>query len=202
MPRAAVGDERCAPQIDTSAADQSCELHINHHLCTMETIVQVIDIDLPLPTVYNQWTRFEDFPFFMQGVSHVRQLDHQRVEWQVKLGGRNKTWEALIFEQEPDQCIAWRSISGVKTSGRVDFGALGEDCTRIYLHLNYEPEGIFEKTAAALGLVKARVASDLLRFKEFIEDAPALPDGWRGTIRESARNEDEVATTILHLHGA
>ena len=159
----------------------------------METIDQAIDIDLPLQTVYNQWTRFEDFPLFMKGVTAVKQLDCQRVEWQVKLGGRKKTWQAEIIEQEPDECIAWRSTDGVETSGRVDFGSMGANCTRIYLHLNYEPEGIVEKTAAALGLIKARVVGDLLRFKEFVEGAVILPGGWRGTINEHSIRQEEMA---------
>jgi uncharacterized membrane protein len=159
----------------------------------METIDQVIDIDLPLQTVYNQWTRFEDFPLFMQGVTGVRQVDPLRVEWQVQLGVWKKAWQAEIIEQEPDECIAWRSTQGVETSGRVDFGAMGAKCTRIYLHLNYEPEGMIEKAAAVLGLVKARVACDLQRFKEFIEEAVVLPDGWRGTICESSVRHEEMA---------
>ena len=163
----------------------------------METIDQTIDIDLPLQTVYNQWTRFEDFPLFMEGVTGVKQLDPHRVEWQVKLGWREKTWQAEIIEQEPDACIAWHSIQGVETSGRVDFGSMGAKCTRIYLHLNYEPEGIIEKAAAVLGLVKARVACDLQRFKEFIEGAVVLPGGWRGTIGESSLAHEELGALAM-----
>lgn len=158
----------------------------------METIDQVIDINLPVQDVYNQWTRFESFPFFMEGVQSVRQLDAQRLEWEVKLGGKKKTWQAEIYEQEPDQCIAWRSTSGAKTSGRVDFCVLEDDKqTRIFLHLNYEPDGLVEKTASALGLVKARVKGNLLRFKEYIEDAIFLPEGWRGVIHEQGARRQE-----------
>jgi uncharacterized membrane protein len=150
----------------------------------MRTIDRFIEIDLPVQAVYNQWTRFEDFPLFMEGVTSVRQHDHQHVEWEARIGGRKKIWQAEIFEQEPDHCIAWRSMKGVKMSGRVEFDSLGNNCTRISLHLDYEPEGILEKAASALGFVKARVCSDLLRFKEFIENAVVLPDGWRGEIHE------------------
>lgn len=158
----------------------------------METIDRTIDIDMSVQTVYNQWTRFEDFPLFMKGITGVWQLDCKRVKWNARLGGRTKTWQAEIIEQVPDECIAWRSTHGVETSGRVDFASVGAKCTRIYLHLNYEPEGFFEKVGAALGLIKARVASDLLRFKEFIEEAVVLPDGWRGTIGESAFQHEET----------
>lgn len=169
-------------------------------ICIMEIIDQAIHIDLPLQTVYNQWTRFEDFPLFMNGVTEVHQQDCNRVEWQVRLGGRKKTWLAEIIEQEPDACIAWRSTNGVETSGRVVFSSIGTDCTRIHLHLNYKPEGIFEKAAAALGLVKARVVGDLLRFKDFIEGAVVLPDGWRGTIGGGSHCREETARSTNSSH--
>lgn len=157
----------------------------------MRTIDRVIDIDLPLQAVYNQWTRFEDFPLFMEGVTNVRQGDCQHVHWEAQIAGCKKTWEAEIVEQEPDHCIAWRSTSGVKMAGRVEFDAVGGSCTRMYLHLDYEPEGVLESAVAALGFVKARVGSDLLRFKEFVENAIVLPDGWRGEIH---RDEKPSAT--------
>lgn len=153
----------------------------------MTTIDRAIDIDLPLQAVYNQWTRFEDFPLFMEGVTNVRQDDFQHVHWEAEIAGRKKTWEAEIVEQEPDHLIAWRTTSGVKMAGRVEFDAVGGCCTRLSLHLDYEPEGVLEKTVSALGLVKARVGSDLLRFKEFIENAIVLPDGWRGEIHQVER---------------
>jgi uncharacterized membrane protein len=32
-------------------------------------------VQAPLEEVYNQWTQFEEFPRFMEGVEEVRQLD-------------------------------------------------------------------------------------------------------------------------------
>jgi len=136
----------------------------------------------------------------MNGVTEVHQLGRDRVEWQVMLGGKKKTWLAEIIEQVPDACIAWRSTNGVETSGRVVFTSLGMDCTRVHLHLNYKPEGIFEKAAAALGLVKARVGGDLLRFKDFIEGAVVLPDGWRGTIGSRSMSREEAARSPTSSH--
>lgn len=152
----------------------------------METIEQFIEIDRPVRTVYNQWTQFEDFPAFMEGVKSVRQLDDKRLEWVADIAGKEKSWQAEIFEQEPDKRIAWRSMTGAMNSGRVDFEVLGENRTRIYLRLNYEPEGLVEKAGDALGFVTGRVSGDLKRFKEFIESAPFEPQGWRGEIQGRA----------------
>jgi uncharacterized membrane protein len=47
----------------------------------MEGIKKTIEVDCPLSHVYNQWTQFEEFPRFMDGVKEVRQLDDQRLHW-------------------------------------------------------------------------------------------------------------------------
>jgi uncharacterized membrane protein len=148
----------------------------------METIEKTIDIDLPVRTVYNQWTQFEDFPRFMEGVRVVRQLDDKRLHWEAVIGGKEKEWTAEIFEQEPDRRIAWRSTSGAMNSGRVDFLPVNEQTTRVTLHLNYEPEGVVENVGNLIGVVSARVAGDLERFKSFIERRGSSP-GWRGEIQ-------------------
>jgi hypothetical protein len=41
----------------------------------MATIQESIEVAAPVTTAYNQWTQFEEFPSFMQGVKEVRQLD-------------------------------------------------------------------------------------------------------------------------------
>jgi len=137
----------------------------------METIEKSIEVDAPVRAVYNQWTQFEEFPRFMEGVEEVRQLDDKRLHWKAEIAGKVKEWDAEIFEQVPDQRIAWRSITGAKNSGMVNFFQIGTNTTRVTLALNYEPEGAIEKVGDALGVVSARVEGDLKRFKEFIARA-------------------------------
>jgi uncharacterized membrane protein len=148
----------------------------------MESIEKSIDIDMPITDVYNQWTQFEDFPSFMEGVKEVRQLDDKRLLWCAEIGGREKEWTAEIFEQLPDERIAWRSTSGSKNSGMVNFTPLDANRTRVRMKLNYDPEGAAENIGDALGVLSARVSGDLKRFKEFIENRPAATGAWRGTI--------------------
>lgn len=148
----------------------------------METIEKSIEVDCPVRSVYNQWTQFEDFPKFMEGVKSVQQLDDKRLRWEADIAGKTKTWDAEIFEQKPDERIAWRSTSGAMNSGMVNFASVDPNHTRVTMKLNYDPQGAVEKVGDALGVVSARVSGDLKRFKEFVENRKTPPEGWRGEI--------------------
>jgi uncharacterized membrane protein len=150
----------------------------------METIEKSIEVECPLRTVYNQWTQFEEFPRFMEGIKKVTQLDDQRLHWEAEIGGKHKEWDARITDQVPDQVIAWKSEGGEYNAGAVNFRSISQNRTRINLQLTYDPEGIVQKTGDALGVVSNRVGSDLERFKEFIEKRCQETGEWRGTIRE------------------
>jgi len=149
----------------------------------METIEKSVEVDAPLQAVYNQWTQFEEFPRFMQGVEEVRQLSDTRLFWKAEIWGKAAEWEAEIFEQVPDQRIAWRSVTGHPNAGAVSFQSLGEGRTRVTLTMSYEPLGALEKIADALGIVTARVEGDLQRFREFIEERGRATGAWRGEVR-------------------
>jgi uncharacterized membrane protein len=151
----------------------------------MERIEKSILVDCPLQTVYNQWTQFEDFPRFMEGVKHVSQLDDKRLHWEAEIGGKHKEWNSKITEQIPDLRIAWQSEAGENTSGIVTFQPDRPDRTRVNLELFYDPKGFVESAGDAIGVVSHRVEGDLERFKEFIEQRRRETGAWRGTIRES-----------------
>lgn len=148
----------------------------------MHSIEHCIDVEAPLSAVYNQWTQFEEFPQFMEGVEEVKQMDDKRLFWKAEIAGKTKEWHAEIFEQIPDERIAWRSMTGAKNSGMVNFVDLGGGNTRVSLKLNYDPEGAIENLGDAMGLVSKRVKGDLERFKEFIERRGRETGGWRGEI--------------------
>jgi uncharacterized membrane protein len=152
----------------------------------METIEKSIHVHAPLSAVYNQWTQFEEFPRFMEGVKSVRQLDDKRLHWHAEIAGKDKEWDAEIFRQEPDQVIAWRSTSGAQNSGEVRFDIANDGHTRVTLVMTYDPEGFIENVGDALGAVSLRVKGDLERFKDFIEERGRATGGWRGEIRGGA----------------
>jgi uncharacterized membrane protein len=149
----------------------------------MATIEQSIDVNVPVRTAYNQWTQFEEFPRFMEGVKEVRQLDDKRLHWRAEVAGKNKEWVAEIVKQIPDQKIAWRAQAGDWTAGAVDFEPHNGN-TRITLRLDYNPEGVVENAGDALGIVSARIKGDLQRFKDFIESRGVETGAWRGEIKQ------------------
>jgi uncharacterized membrane protein len=150
----------------------------------MSKILESVDVDVPVRTAYDQWTQFETFPAFMEGVKSVRQLNDTTLEWVAEVGGKEKRWEAKITEQLPDQRIAWTSIGGAHNAGVVTFHRLAENRNRVTLQLDVDPEGPVENVGDALGLVQRRVKGDMKRFKEFIERRGSETGAWRGKVEQ------------------
>ncbi len=149
----------------------------------MASIEKSIDVNVPVRTAYDQWTQFEDFPMFMEGVKEIRQQDDKHLFWHADIGGKDVTWNSEIVEQVPDKRIAWRSTSGARNDGIVTFHPEGNDRTRVTLRLDYEPQGVVENVGSATGVVGNRVENDLRRFKDYIESRGQESGGWRGEIR-------------------
>jgi uncharacterized membrane protein len=148
----------------------------------MARVEQQIDVDVPVSVAYDQWTQFEEFPRFMEGVKRVVQLDDKHLSWEAEVGGQKREWLADIVDQVPDQRIAWRSSSGERNDGAVVFESEGPNRTRIELTIDFEPDGPLENIGTALGLVERRVKGDLERFKSFIEQRGQPTGAWRGEI--------------------
>ena len=144
--------------------------------------VTSIDVNVPVRTAYNQWTQFEDFPKFMEGVKEVHQLDDSHLHWKAEIAGKEKEWDAEITEQTPDQRIAWRSQAGAIIGGVVSFQRLSDAKSKVLLQLAYDPEGIIEHLGDAFGMVSSYVQRDLTRFKTFLEMRGRETGGWRGRV--------------------
>jgi len=145
-------------------------------------ITEDIEVGVPIKAAYDQWTQFESFPQFMEGVDRVVQLDDATLEWTASIAGKVKHWRAEITEQRPDEVVAWRSTEGAQNDGQIRFESLGADRTLVTLQLDVEPEGLVEKAGDALGVVERRVKGDLDRFKEFIESRGQATGAWRGEV--------------------
>jgi uncharacterized membrane protein len=140
------------------------------------------EVAVPVSTAYNQWTQFEEFPQFMEGVEQVRQLDDTRLHWVANVGGKRAEWEAKILEQHPDEQVSWVSEAGKKTRGTVTFEPHGADRTLVRVSMSYQAEGAREAAGAVVGLDQRRVRGDLERFKQLIESRETPPGAWRGDI--------------------
>ena len=148
----------------------------------MASVVESIDVNVPLSTAYNQWTQFEDFPHFMEGVKSVKQLDDTHLHWVAEIAGKEEEWDAEISEQDPDERVAWHSTSGTKNAGVVTFHRIDDNTTRVTLQLDVEPEGLVESVGTALGLLDRRVKGDLERFRDFIQGRGTETGAWRGDV--------------------
>jgi uncharacterized membrane protein len=154
----------------------------------MSQIQESIDVQVPLQAVYNQWTQFEQFPTFMEGVEEIRQIDDTHLHFKTRIAGVEREFDAEITEQRPDERIAWRSTSGTSHAGVVTFHRLDDTTTRVMLQLDSEPAGLVEKAGDALGVLKRRVTGDLERFKTLIESQGHESGAWRGEVpREDER---------------
>lgn len=149
----------------------------------MTQLSQSIEVNVPLKAVYNQWTQFEDFPRFMEGVREVRQTDPAHLHWRATRHGRELEWDSEITEQVPDQLIAWRDIGGPGNAGRINFLTLKEDTTRIELTMEVAmpSEG---KTANDEQIISRRLEQDLIRFKQMLETTGQESGAWRGEIHD------------------
>ncbi len=139
-------------------------------------------VNVPVSTVYNQWTQFEEFPQFMGGVKKVSQLSDDRLEWVAEIAGIRRQWEARILEQVVDRKVSWAATEGATNAGSVSFEDVGGNQTQVHLVLEYEPEGLVEKVGDKLNVVEKQAKGDLDRFKAFIESEGYATGAWRGSV--------------------
>ncbi len=163
----------------------------------MAHLEESIEVAVPVRTAYNQWTQFEEFPKFMEGVKSVRQISDNLLTWRAEIAGKDVEWNAQITQQEPDTRIGWRSTEGAHNAGSVSFVPIGPSMTMVTLRLEYEPEGAVQSTGSALGLVATRIKGDLKRFKKFIEARGTETGAWRGEIHGSQVNAPRTGHTSM-----
>jgi len=149
----------------------------------MSVVEHSTEVDVPVRVAYDQWTQFESFPEFMDGVKRVVQQGDKSLEWTSEIMGKENTWSAEIVEQVPDQRIAWRSTSGAPNAGIVSFQPTGDNATRVTLLIDAEPQDPIEKVGDFLGFLDRQVKGDVERFKQYIEQRGVPSGAWRGEIR-------------------
>ena len=159
----------------------------------MKTIEESIEIEVPVSTAYNQWTQFESFPKFMDGVKRVDQHDDTRLHWVAEIGGDEREWDAEITEQHPDHRVAWKALNEEGPNGVVTFHKLGDSNTKVMVQMEYEPEGITESIGSFVGLTTtvSRATSSRSRSSSSL----AAPRVARGA-ETSTRTERSLASGV------
>jgi uncharacterized membrane protein len=148
----------------------------------VSSVTESIDVAVPISTAYNQWTQFESFPEFMNGVDAIQQLDPTHVHWSTTVGGVHRDFDTEITEQHPEERVAWKSTDGTTHAGVVTFHKIDDELTRVTVQLDWQPEGVVEKAGALVGVDDHRVKADLKRFKTFIESRDRATGAWRGDV--------------------
>jgi uncharacterized membrane protein len=143
----------------------------------VSTVTGSVDVNVPVHAAYNQWTQFEDFPQFMDGVREIRHLDVTHTHWKTEIRGVKREFDAEIIDRLPDERVAWKSVEGERQAGVVTFQRLDETRTRITVRMEFEPQGFLEIAGDKLGLVNRRVRGDLRRFKDYIESRSGVETG-------------------------
>lgn len=148
----------------------------------MATIDQSIDVDVPVFVAYNQWTQFETFPQFLQGVEKVEQIDETTLHFLINTAGVRREYTARVLDQVPDSFIRWESTEGSRSSGLVRFEAMGDHRTRVSVRIDWEPRSFVETAGAVLGADSLQVGAGLRQFKDFLEHRGVETGAWRSTV--------------------
>ncbi|MFG2294556.1 SRPBCC family protein [Streptomyces sp. NPDC048603] len=149
----------------------------------MSQVKESIEVNVPVRAAYDQWTQFESFPQFMDGVERIEQRTDTLTHWVTKIAGVQREFDAEITEQIPDTKVAWVSVGGeTEQSGLVTFVPIDPSHTQVTLMMDFDPEGMAENIGDKLGFVDRQVKGDLKRFKHFIEDRGSATGGWRGQV--------------------
>ncbi|MEV0351959.1 SRPBCC family protein [Nonomuraea sp. NPDC050680] len=154
-------------------------------------IVESLDIGAPVRVVYNQWTKFQDFPSFMKKVEHVENESDEKLSWKAQVFWSHRNWESHVVEQVPDERIIWRS-KGPKgyVDGAVSFHAVTPNLTRVLLVLEYHPRGLVEHVGNIWRAQGRRVRLEFKHFRRHVMTQSMLhpdeiaSDGWRGVIHD------------------
>jgi uncharacterized membrane protein len=124
----------------------------------MSAVEQQIDVAVPVDAAYDQWTRFEELPRFIEGVDEVQELDETHLLWRASYDGASAEWTCEVVELRPQERIAWRSTSGITHGGVVSFLRLDDEMTRVMVMAEIgggDPATVADRIDAALTGFKA-----------------------------------------------
>jgi uncharacterized membrane protein len=153
------------------------------------------DVAAPVDRVYEEFTKFDQFPRFMHRVLNVEKDGRDKVSWQEKIWFSSREWEGRVTERRKNDRIVWTTTSGMSHKGIVSFHKLADNLTRVMVTMEFEPNGMVEKMASGLRFVKRAVQADLARFKAYVEMEEAKGIEYRPNPDEDEDDDADQATT-------
>jgi uncharacterized membrane protein len=152
-------------------------------------VQQDLDIGMPLKTVYDHWTNYEEWPEFMHRVQSVTKEDDENVSFKAKIWGISKEFKAEIIEQRPNELVKWEVTEGMTHTGIVTFHELGPRLTRVELNLDVDPGSLIEKAARGMRHVKRAARADMARFKAYVlmEEAESSSSGGGSSSKSASK---------------
>ncbi|WP_344872703.1 SRPBCC family protein [Nonomuraea antimicrobica] len=145
----------------------------------------MVEIAVPVRTVYNQWTQFKSFPRFMTVVKRVDQVRPTITRWVIGFGPVRREFEAEILEQQPDSHLIWRSLGrGPSHQGGVWFRPTMSGTTTVTVRIRIAARGRARLVPRPAGVTSRVLGRELRHFKEFIEGLGQEGGAWRGEIRD------------------
>jgi uncharacterized membrane protein len=154
-------------------------------------VEQSVAVNRPAGDLFRFWRDVENFGRSMTHLESVKDLGGGRSHW-VARGplGVTAAWDAEIFNERPNELIAWRSLpgGGVETAGSVHFlPAPGGRGTEVRVSLKYNPPAGKLGIAAACLLgesPESQIREDLRHFKQLMETGEIPTSRSRVTSRE------------------
>lgn len=131
--------------------------------------------------VYNQWTQYETYPFFMDGVRSVTRTAEGMTHWVVERHGQRQEFDAVISEDEANHRVSWKATNGPTFTGVVTVHPVHERTTRVRLQTEIEGEAQEPDPAPRPGEGRAH-ESDLDSFKRYVEASGDETAAWQSFV--------------------
>lgn len=121
-------------------------------------------------TAFEQWTKLENIPSYMEAIEEVASEGDDRLRWRMTADdGTQLEWVTDTTRSEPPNRFAWSTVEGdINSSGQVTFHQLGDGQTEVTMMMNFA-ERDNPQAAAAFGDPRQQVVQTLRGFKAFVE---------------------------------
>ncbi|HEU5401120.1 MAG TPA: SRPBCC family protein [Terriglobales bacterium] len=155
-------------------------------------IEKSIQIGRPVEDVFQTWCELETLPRYTNLLRSVRRSGNHSF-WVAEVGGIPLEWDAEIAQVIPNESIGWRSVEGVRHSGRVTFSTIG-DQTLVHVQMNYAPKLWFLRPvlSPAVGMLEGYIEQALRDVKSALESCSG---------KTASKNEPHAPTQATGTYG-